>query len=160
MYFEDVEVGTVEEFGSYEMTKEEIVEFATKYDPQPFHLSEEAGKAMIFGGLCASGWHTGSVVMRMIVDHMKTKDQPSQSMGSPGLESLRWTKPVFPGDVLRVRSTILDKRESRSRPDIGSVYIKNEVFNQNDELVAEFNPVVIHRRRPQASSENVETSST
>lgn len=150
MYFEDVEVGSVEEFGNYEMTKEEIIEFATKYDPQPFHLSEEAGKAMIFGGLCASGWHTGSVVMRMIVDHMKTKDQPSQSMGSPGLESLRWTKPVFPGDILRVRSTIMDKRESRSRPDIGSVFIKNEAFNQNDELVAEFNPIVIHRRRPQA----------
>lgn len=150
MYFEDVVVGTVEEFGSYEMTEEEIIEFATKYDPQPFHLSEEAGKAMIFGGLCASGWHTGSVVMRMIVDHMKAKDEPSQSMGSPGLESLRWTKPVFPGDVLRVRSTITDKRESRSRPDIGSVYIKNEAFNQNDELVAEFNPIVIHRRRPQS----------
>lgn len=144
-YFEDIEVGQSQEFGDYEVTEEEIIEFASKYDPQPFHLSEEAGKAMIFGGLCASGWHTCSMVMRMVVDAMPTD---SVSMGSPGLDELRWIKPVFPGDRLRVRSTILDKRESRSRKDLGSVFILNEAFNQKDELVVSFKPIVLYRRRP------------
>ncbi len=144
-YFEDVEVGQCQEFGDYEVTEEEIIEFASKYDPQPFHLSEEAGKAMIFGGLCASGWHTCSMVMRMVVDAMP---EDSASMGSPGLDELRWLKPVFPGDRLRVRSTILDKKESRSRNDLGSVFILNEAFNQKDELVLSFKPIVLYRRRP------------
>ncbi|MCG8413858.1 MAG: MaoC family dehydratase [Pseudomonadales bacterium] len=144
-YFEDVEVGQVQEFGDYKVTEEEIIEFASKYDPQPFHLSEEAGKAMIFGGLCASGWHTCSMVMRMVVDAMP---QDSASMGSPGLDELRWLKPVFPGDRLRVKSTILDKKESRSRKDLGSVFILNEAYNQKDELVVSFKPIVLYRRRP------------
>ncbi len=144
IYFEDVVVGQVEEFGDYEVTKEEIIEFASKYDPQPFHLSEEAGKAMIFGGLCASGWHTCSMVMRMIVDSMP-KD--SVAMGSPGLDEIRWLKPVFPGDRLRVRSTVLGKRESQSRSDLGSVFINNEGFNQNNECVVSLKPIVLYRRR-------------
>ena len=146
MYFEDVEVGSSEEYGNYHVTEEEIIEFASKYDPQPFHLSEEAGKAMIFGGLCASGWHTCSMVMRMVVDQMKARGA-SQSMGSPGIDELRWLKPVFPGDTLRIRTTILSKRESKSRPDIGSVFLHNEAFNQKDELVVSFKPIVIYRRR-------------
>ena len=145
-YFEDIEVGQSQEFGDYEVTREEIIEFASKYDPQPFHLSEEAGKAMIFGGLCASGWHTCSMVMRMVVDFMP-KD--SVSMGSPGVDELRWLKPVFPGDRLRVRSTVLDKRESRSRPEMGSVFLLNEAYNQKDECVVSFKPIVLYRRRPQ-----------
>jgi len=145
-YFEDFEVGSSEEFGNYPVTREEIVEFAGKYDPQPFHLSEEAGKAMHFGGLCASGWHTCAMAMRMVVDHMP--EDGSGSLGSPGIDELRWVKPVFPGDVLRVRSTVQDKRESRSRPEMGMLFLENEVINQNDELVLSYKPIVMYKRRP------------
>ena len=143
--FQDFEVGASHEFGEYHVTAEEIIEFASKYDPQPFHLSEEAGKAMHFGGLCASGWHTCAMAMRMAVDNMPEGD--SGSLGSPSIDELRWTKPVFPGDTLRIKSTILDKRESRSRPDMGSVFMHNEVFNHNDELVMSFNPIVLYQKR-------------
>lgn len=145
VFFQDFEVGASHEFGEYHVTAEEIIEFASKYDPQPFHLSEEGGKAMHFGGLCASGWHTCAMAMRMTVDNMPEGD--SGSLGSPGIDELRWTKPVFPGDTLRIKSTILDKRDSRSRPDMGSVFMQNEVFNQHDELVMSFNPIVLYQKR-------------
>jgi acyl dehydratase len=145
VYFEDFEEGAVQEYGSYEVTAEEIIDFASKYDPQPFHLSEEAGQAMHFGGLCASGWHTCAMSMRMTVDNMP---EGSGSLGSPGIDELRWKKPVFPGDVLRVRSTIVGKRESRSRPDMGTVFMENEVLNQKDEVVMQFKPIVMYKRRP------------
>lgn len=144
MYFEDFEVGTCQEYGSYKVTAEEIIEFASKYDPQPFHLSEEGGKAMHFGGLCASGWHTCAMAMSMTVANMP-KD--SASLGSPGIDELRWTKPVFPGDVLRVKSTIVAKRESRSRPDMGTLFLENEVLNHKDEIVLTFKPIVMYKRR-------------
>ena len=151
-YFEDFEVGASQEYGNYEVTAEEIVEFASKYDPQPFHLSEEAGKAMHFGGLCASGWHTCAMAMRMTVNNMS---EGTGSLGSPGIDELRWTKPVFPGDVLRVRSTVAGKRESRSRADMGSVFMENEVLNQNDEVVLSFKPIVMYKRRePRSADQN------
>ena len=143
-FFEDIEVGSVEEFGRYEVSAQEIIEFATKYDPQPFHLSEEGGNQTHFGGLVASGWHTGSIAMRLICDNMP---EQSASLGSPGIDELRWRKPVFPGDVLRVRSTITDKRASRSRPEMGSVFILNEVINQNDVVVMSYSPIVLYKRR-------------
>jgi acyl dehydratase len=102
-YYEDLTVGDAYEFGSYRMTREEIVEFARQYDPQPFHTDEEAARASIFGGLVASGWHTGSVTMRLLVDNYL---QESGALGSPGLESLRWTDPVRPGDELSVRTEV------------------------------------------------------
>ena len=145
-YFEDFEVGSTEEYGRYHVTREEIIAFAGRYDPQPFHLSEEAGQAMLFGGLCASGWHTCAMAMRMIVDHMP--EGGSGSLGSPGIDELRWTKPVYPGDTLRLKSTVVDKRESRSRPDMGTLFLENEVYNQNDELVMRFKPIVMYQRRP------------
>ncbi len=144
-YFEDFEIGSCQEYGSYLVTEEEIIEFAAKYDPQPFHLSDEAGKAMIFGGLCASGWHTGSIAMRMTVDNMPTN---SAGLGSPGLDELRWVKPVFPGDTLHMKSTVSGKKESKSRPELGIVFLLNEVFNQKDELVLSFKPIVMFKRRP------------
>ena len=147
-YFEDLVVGSSQEFGHYEVTREEIIEFAGKYDPQAFHLSEEAGKAMHFGGLCASGWHTCAMVMRMVVDNMKKNGSGNESLGSPGLDELRWKKPVFPGDILRVKSTIADKRESRSRPDMGMIFLENEVYNQKNETVMTFKPTVMYKRRP------------
>lgn len=144
LYFEDLEVGSCQEYGGYQVTAEEIVEFASRYDPQPFHLSEEGGKAMHFGGLCASGWHTCAMVMSMTVAHMP---ENSAAIGSPGIDELRWTKPVFPGDVLHVKSTIVGKRESRSRPDMGTVFLENVVLNQNGETVMTFKPIVMYKRR-------------
>lgn len=148
-YYEDIAIGAVQEYGSYQVTREEIIEFATRFDPQPFHLSEEAGKAMHFGGLCASGWHTCAMTMRMIVDQMQAHGG-SASLGSPGLDELRWKKPVFPGDTLHMKSTVIDKRESKSRPDMGMIFLQQEVFNQKNELVMSFKPTVMYQRRPVA----------
>ncbi len=144
-YFEDFEIGMVSKYGRYEVTAEEIIEFASKYDPQSFHLTEAAGKAMHFGGLCASGWRTCAMVTRMVVDGMVTTG--SGSLGSPGIDELRWKKPVYPGDILRLESTVVDKRESRSRPDMGSIFLDNKVFNQKDEMVMSFKPIVMYQRR-------------
>ena len=144
MFFEDFEVGTTEEFGEYLVTEEEILEFASKYDPQALHLSDEAAKATLFGGLCASGWHTCAIAMRMLVDNMP---ESNKSLGSPGIDELRWTRPVFPGDTLRVKTTVLSKTNSRSRPDLGSLQMQNEVFNQKNELVMSNKPIVIYRKR-------------
>ena len=144
-YFEDFKVGTTQKFGRYHVTREEILEFAEKYDPQPFHLSDEAAAKTLFGSLCASGWHTSAMAMRMSVEHMTGGGKGT--LGSPGINELRWTRPVFPGDTLRMESTIIDKKESRSRPEIGTVYMQNKVFNQNDELVMSNQPMVMFRKR-------------
>ena len=131
-YFEDVEPGTVEEFGSYEVTEAEIVEFAERYDPQPFHVDREAAEESIFGGLIASGWHTAAMTMRMLVDNVV---DPETTMGSPGVEELRWQVPVRPGDVLSVRQELLEKRPLESRPEAGLFRYRSETLNQDDEVV-------------------------
>ena len=115
LYFEDIEVGAKQSFGRYQVTREEVIEFASKYDPQPFHLSDEAAAETYFGKIAASGWHTGSMVMRMLVENMRDNEQAG--LGSPGLDELRWLKPVFPGDTLRCQSEIVEKTPSRSRPE-------------------------------------------
>ncbi len=143
-YFEDFEIGSYEEYGNYYVSEEEIIEFASKYDPQSFHLSDEAGKATLFGGLCASGWHSCAIAMRMTVDAMP---ESSAALGSPGIDELRWTKPVFPGDTLHMKSTVMEKKESRSRPEMGTVFLLNEIYNQNDELVLSYKPIVMFRKR-------------
>ena len=152
-YFEDFEVGATQKFGEYRVTREEILEFAARYDPQPFHLSDEAAAKTLFGSLCASGWHTCAMLMSMIVENMQSgnpggspRGNPA-ALGSPGIDEIRWTKPVYPGDTLRVESTILDKKPSRSRPEIGTIYMQNKVYNQNDELVMSNKPMVMYRRR-------------
>jgi acyl dehydratase len=144
-YFEDLIPGRVLEFGDYEMTEDEIVGFARRYDPQPFHLDHEAGKASIFGGLCASGWNTTAVMMRMWVDHYLS---PESSMGSPGVDQLRWLKPVFPGDRLHCRVEVLEATPSRSRPYMGSVRHKGEVINHHGETVLSMVGITFFRRRP------------
>jgi len=149
-FFEDFEIGASQEYGRYQVTAQEIIDFASKYDPQPFHLSEEAGKAMHFGGLCASGWHTCAMAMRLTVDNMPKEG--SGSLGSPGIDELRWTKPVYPGDVLRVKSTIVDKRESRSRQDMGTIFMATEVCNQNDEVVMRYKGIVMYKKRNGAAA--------
>jgi acyl dehydratase len=143
-FWEDFPVGQVREFGGKRMEADEIVSFASAYDPQPFHLSEEGGKASLFGGLCASGWHTCAVTMRMMCDHYLLD---SASLGSPGLESLKWLKPVFAGDVLRVRMTVLEARPMNSRPDVGLLRTQHEVFNQHDEVVLRMESWAMMRRR-------------
>lgn len=144
-YFEDVVPGTVEEFGSMDVTEEEIVDFARKFDPQYFHLDEEAAKRSLFGGLAASGWHTASLMMRMLVEHVLS---PEVSLGSPGVDELRWLKPVRPGDVLSLRMTILEATRSRSKPDRGVVRSLVEVLNQSREVVLSVKTMVLYRCRP------------
>ena len=112
-YFDDYRKGEVVEVGDYLVTREEIIDFAGRYDPQPFHLDEAAARESIYGGLIASGWMTCGVLMRMLVDNFVS---PVSSMGSPGIDELRWLKPVRPGDRLRARVTVVDTRRSSSRP--------------------------------------------
>ncbi|WP_417621702.1 MaoC family dehydratase [Parasphingorhabdus sp.] len=133
LYYEDIEIGVVEKFGHYEVTREEVIEFATKYDPQPFHLDDEAAAKTHFGKLSASGWHTGSMAMRMMVENFKKHEKAG--LGSPGIDNLRWIKPVFPGDILRCESETLSKRRSESRPEMGITIGRLTVFNQNNEPV-------------------------
>ena len=132
-YFEDIPVGVTAKFGNYPVTREEVLDFAAKYDPQPFHLDDEAAAATHFGRLSASGWHTCAMTMSMLVENLKQNRQAG--LGSPGIDNLRWLKPVYPGDTLRVESTVLEKRRSQSRPEMGIFKSQLTVFNQNDEPV-------------------------
>ena len=134
-YIEDIEVGRRASFGCYEVTREEVMEFASKYDPQPFHLDDDAAAKTHFGRLSASGWHTCAMMMSMLVESMKTHRQAG--LGSPGMDSLRWVKPVYPGDTLRVESEVISKRRSASRPEMGLFKSNVRVLNQNDEPVLE-----------------------
>lgn len=132
VYFEDIAVGDKTVFGEKKVTLEEILKFARKYDPQPFHVDEKAAGESIYGGLIASGWHTGGLLMRMMVDNMV--DQRT-GLGSPGFDDLRWILPVRPGDFLRFESTVIETRKSSSRPDMGIIRAQVFLFNQNDEKV-------------------------
>jgi acyl dehydratase len=152
IHWEDLQAGSVRELGTTTVNAEEIKEFAGKYDPQPFHLDEEAGRASLFGGLCASGWHTCALAMRLTVDNML---RHSTSLGSPGLESLKWLKPVYPGDVLSLRHTILESRGLRKRPDTGLVRSRWEMFNQKGERVLEMEGYGFFRRREAATEEEL-----
>ena len=146
IYWEDIEPGTVAHFGHKRVEREEVIAFAEQFDPQPFHLSDEAAQGTYFGRLSASGWHSCAMTMRMLVDHMAEHEQAG--LGSPGVESLRWLKPVYPGDELRVESRVLDKRESGRRPDMGSYRSEVTVRNQDDVAVLTFTSTGLIRRRP------------
>lgn len=146
LYFEDIDVGAVRSFGPYEVTREEVIDFASKYDPQPFHLSDEAAAETHFGRLAASGWHTCAMTMAMYVRHMK--DHPVASLGAAGVDELRWLKPVYPGDVLHAESKVLEKRESASRPDMGIFRNQMTTTNQHGEPVLTFIATSLMRRRP------------
>jgi len=143
-YFEDYEVGETAEFGDHPVTEEEIVEFARKYDPQPFHVDPDAGARTIYGGLISSGWMTGSIMMRLLVDNFIS---PLSSMGSPGIDEVRWHKPVRPGDRLRVRTTILEKRRSESKPDRGVIRVRQEAVNQDGETVMSYTGMGMYKCR-------------
>ncbi|WP_133365238.1 MaoC family dehydratase [Qipengyuania sediminis] len=149
IYYEDIEIGSKQSFGRYVVTREEVVEFAAKYDPQPFHLSDEAAARTYFGRLSASGWNTCAMTMRMLVDNMSTVQQAG--LGSPGLDNLRWVKPVYPGDTLRCETEVLEKRRSQSRPEMGLFKSRCRTFNQEGELVLEMvNNALIRVRDPAA----------
>jgi acyl dehydratase len=134
LHFEDFTVGSVREFGGMTVSREEIVAFARQFDPQPFHVDEEGARRSQFGGLIASGWHTCAMVMRMYYDAVLSH---AASQGSPGIEKLRWLRPVRPGDTLRVRVRVLEARPSESKPLLGLVRNAWQVLNQEDETVLE-----------------------
>ena len=145
-YFEDIEVGSKQSFGSYAVTRDEVIAYAEKFDPQPFHLSDKAAAQTHYGRLSASGWHTCGMVMSMVVANLKANEQAG--LGSPGLDELRWLKPVFPGDTLRCETEVIDKRASRSRPEMGSYRSTMTVFNQDDVAVLTFISIGLVRTRP------------
>ncbi|MDR3569609.1 MAG: MaoC family dehydratase [Syntrophobacteraceae bacterium] len=131
-FFEDYEVGCVYEFGSIGVEEAEIIEFAKRFDPQIFHTDPEAAKTTVYGGLIASGWHTSSLMMRLFADHFLPS---AASLGSPGVDELRWIKPVRPGDELAVRVTIMDAKRSNSKPDRGIITSFVEVINGDKKTV-------------------------
>ncbi|PWL26940.1 MAG: acyl dehydratase [Altererythrobacter sp. XM-24bin4] len=135
IYYEDLEIGAKQNFGRYEVTREEVIEFAKQYDPQAFHLDDDAAARTHFGRLSASGWHTCAMTMAMMVENMKNVKQAG--LGSPGLDNLQWKKPVYPGDTLRVESEVISKRRSQSRREMGLFKSRAQIFNQNDEIVLE-----------------------
>lgn len=131
-YFEDFPVGRVLELGSRSLTEQEIIAFAREYDPQPFHVDEAAASASMFGGIIASGWQTCGVAMRLVCDGLLLD---TASLGSPGVDVIRWLKPVRPGDALRMSMHVLEARRSTSKPDRGAVRSRWEMHNQHGELV-------------------------
>jgi len=149
MYLDDFVPGAVREFGRAEVTAAEIIDFARRFDPQPMHVDPEAAVDGPFGGVIASGWHTAGLMMRLFVDHFLPAEA---SLASPGIDELRWTRPVRPGDVLRLRVTVLEVTRSRSKPDRGMLRTLIEVLNQNDDLVMTLKPMNLLRCRPAAAS--------
>ncbi|MBA1147345.1 MaoC family dehydratase [Ectothiorhodospiraceae bacterium WFHF3C12] len=150
LYWEDFQVGDVREYGGHEVTEEEIIRFGKEFDPQPFHVDEDAAARSPFGGLVASGWQTAGFFMRMLVDNAL---KGAQSMGSPGVEWLRWRKPVRPGDTLHVRQVVVDKKPSRNHANMGHVKNHFEILNQDHEVVMEMESYGMFLRRPDGETE-------
>ncbi len=144
LYFEDFEAGQVLPLGSYHVTAEEIREFASEFDPQPFHLDEDIARASLLGGLSASGWHVSAILMRMLADGWLNT---SASMGSNGVSEMKWLKPVHAGDTLAGTGTILSKRVSSKRRDMGIFNCVFALMNQSGEKKAEMTAVVFMRVR-------------
>lgn len=147
-FLEDYETGKVYEFGSITVSEGEILEFATRYDPQYFHTDRVKAAASEFGGIIASGFHTVSLAMRLFVDHYLSH---VASLASPGVDEIRWPKPLRPGDTIRIRVSILEARPSRSKADRGIVRSRVEAINQNQELVLSMTTVSILGRRPEGA---------
>ena len=143
-YWEDFVPGETIEIGRKSVTRDEMLAFSREFDPQPFHVDEVAAQSSIYGGLIASGWHTCAILMRTMCDAYLLE---SASMGSPGLDNIRWFKPVRPGDTLRMMRTIVESRPSASRPEMGLVRVLWEVFNQNEEKAMSVDGIQMFRRR-------------
>jgi acyl dehydratase len=147
-WFEDYKPGAVDEYGYATLTADELVDFATRFDPQPIHVDPAYAAAGPFGGLIASGWHTAGLMMRLLADNYLSK---VASLASPGVDELRWPHPVRPGDVLRLRVEVVEARESRSKPDRGVVRTRAELLNQDDVVVLSLVAVNMVAKRPAAS---------
>jgi acyl dehydratase len=143
-YFEDYTPGSVSEYGEIRVEEAEILEFARRFDPQGMHVDPDAAARGRFGGLIASGWHTGAMMMRLLADNFLPK---GASLASPGIDELRWLHPVRPGDVLRIRVTVLEATPSRSKPDRGMVHTLIEVLNQDGDVVMSLKPMNIIARQ-------------
>lgn len=161
-FFEDIVLGAPIELGAHEFTTEEIVSFAARFDPQPFHLDAEAARDTFFGGLCASGWHTACVWMRLMAAERARAVAQAQAAGrraarhgpSPGFRHLRWLKPVYPGDVIRYRSVPEEKLDVASRPAYGLLVSRNEGVNQHGDLVISFlGRLLVERQTPRAQGD-------
>jgi acyl dehydratase len=146
-FFEDYVAGSVYEFGTVKVEENEIIEFARRYDPQPFHTDPVAARATQFGGVIASGWHTAGMAMKLLVENYIPR---GSSLGSPGVDELRWHIPVRPGDILSVRVTIVDTTPSQSKPDRGLLWSFVEVLNQRREVVTSWRGMVVLLRRNKA----------
>ncbi len=143
-HFEDFRPGQIFELGSITASKDEIIDFAAEFDPQPFHLDEEAGKASLLGGLAASGWHTGAMVMQLLATSLLNR---STGQGAPGIDELKWQRPVFPGDTLSARAEVLSKKELRSKPNLGIVNFRISAENQKHNQVLYWeNPILFLKR--------------
>lgn len=147
-YWEDFQIGQTREFGSLLVTRQDVLDFARKFDPQPFHLDDAAAEQSLFGKLAASGWHTCAMAMRLLCDGYLLE---SASLGSPGIERLAWPKPVFPGDTLRMRWTVVATRALASRPAVGLVRSRSEMLNQHGEIVLTMEGAGFFRRRQPAA---------
>ena len=153
IWFEDMPVGRLDRFGSIAVTRDEVIDFARKFDPQPFHLDDEAAAANpLFGRLCASGWHTAAMGMRMTADYWETLGGRA-ILGGAGIDELRWLKPVYPGDTLRCECEVIDARPSASKPHLGIVRFRLIILNQDDVPVLSQISNVVVRRRPQPATE-------
>ncbi len=148
VYFEDVEIGSALEFGPVTSSRDEIIAFAAEFDAQPFHLSEEAAAKTHFGSLSASGWHTTALFMKMFVAKMQAGGHQDASLGAMGVDELRWLRPVRPGDTLRGTSEVVEKKASRTRPEMGIIKSKVTIFNQQNEPVMTLKPIALFRTRP------------
>lgn len=149
LHWEDVTVGETVAFGRKRVTREEIVAFARVFDPQPFHLDEEAAKESIVGRLCASGWHSCVILMRMLVDEVLGK---AAGLGAPGLDEVKWLKPVLPGDEFTGRCTCISKRVLKSRPGVGVCQMHFEMLNQSGDVVMTWEVAQLYRlRAPEAA---------
>ncbi|MHC5652534.1 MaoC family dehydratase [Stappia sp. ICDLI1TA098] len=147
-HFEDFEPGQVIPLGSKLVDRDEVIAFATEFDPQPFHLDEEAGKASVLGGLAASGWHTSSMLMRLMCDGLLLA---SSCNGSPGIDEVRWMRPVFPGDTLNATAEVLTTRALRSRPGLGVVTLRMTLVNQHGVPVMTLENSILFGRRESAA---------
>lgn len=147
IYYEDLDTDQCDTFGPITVDADEVVDFARRYDPQRFHLSDEGARDTYFGRLAASGWHTAAMTMKLM---MTGRGAQLASLGSPGLEDLRWRRPVYPEDLLRACVTVTDKRLSRSRPEMGLVHFSVETINQDDVVVMSFTTVSMLARRDNA----------
>ncbi|MES2173720.1 MAG: MaoC family dehydratase [Pseudomonadota bacterium] len=149
VYFEDIAIGDGFDFGPLTVSRKETVAFAAEFDPQPFHLSDEAAAQTHFGTLSASGWHTTALFMKMFVAEMQRQPgRQAASLGAMGVDELRWLRPLRPGDMLHGRSEVIDKKASQSRPEMGIVRSKVTIFNQDDKPVLTMIPIAMWRTRP------------